>query len=104
MIHVISYFDDERFHFEVEDTGIGIPDESLPYVFESFYRVQSHKNKAKGSGLGLSLVKNVIKRHDGDVWVKSEEDAGSRFGFWLPLISQISIQNTSTDSQQQSGY
>ena len=74
VIHVISYFDDERFHFEVEDTGIGIPDESLPYVFESFYRVQSHKNKAKGSGLGLSLVKNVIKRHDGDVWVKSEED------------------------------
>lgn len=88
-VTVISYYDDVRFHFVVEDTGIGIPDEHLAFVFESFYRVKSVKNKEKGSGLGLSLVKNVIQRHDGDVSVKSEEDVGSRFGFWLPLISKL---------------
>ncbi|GAB5493797.1 MAG: hypothetical protein Phog2KO_40120 [Phototrophicaceae bacterium] len=88
-VSVISYFDDKHFFFVVEDNGIGIPEEHLAYVFESFYRVKSHKNKAKGSGLGLSLVKNVIQRHDGDVWVKSEEDVGSQFGFWLPLFSKL---------------
>lgn len=88
-ILVIAYYDDKRFHFVVEDTGMGIPEDALQFVFESFYRVQSHKNKAKGSGLGLSLVKNIIQRHEGDVWVTSEENVGSRFGFWLPIESQL---------------
>ncbi|MGJ3238841.1 MAG: ATP-binding protein [Anaerolineae bacterium] len=95
-VRVIAYYDTDRFYFVVEDTGIGIPDDNLPYVFESFYRVNSNKIKAKGSGLGLSLVKNVINRHDGDVWVKSQEDVGSRFGFWLPLRSSLDPQ----DNQQ----
>lgn len=84
-VTVNAYYDDTRFYFVVEDTGIGIPEEHLAYVFESFYRVNSIKNTEKGSGLGLSLVKTVIDRHDGEVWVKSTEDVGSRFGFWLPL-------------------
>src|SRR5690606_11675949 len=88
-VSVNSYFDDERFYFVVEDNGMGIPEEHLGFVFESFYRVKSHDNKEKGSGLGLSLVKNVIRRHDGDVWVKSEENVGSLFGFWLPLVSKL---------------
>lgn len=102
-VKVSSYYDDTRFYFTVEDTGIGIPEDARAFVFESFYRVQSHKNKARGSGLGLSLVKNVIKRHDGDVWVKSEEDVGSLFGFWIPLQSKIDIsainsQSTATET------
>lgn len=85
VITLRSYYDDHRFYFEVTDNGIGIPDEAIPYVFESFYRVQHISNKQKGSGLGLSLVKNVIMRHGGDVWIKSKLGAGSTFGFWLPL-------------------
>ena len=88
-ITVTAYYDDQRFYFMVDDNGMGIPEEHHAYVFESFYRVQSIKNKQKGSGLGLSLVKNVIQRHDGDVWVKSEEDVGSQFGFWIPLFSKL---------------
>ncbi|MEL6524325.1 MAG: ATP-binding protein [Chloroflexota bacterium] len=86
-VMVEAYYDDNRFYFVVEDSGMGIPEEHQPYVFESFYRVNSreHKNKVKGSGLGLSLVKNVIRRHNGEVWLKSEVSVGSRFGFWLPL-------------------
>lgn len=91
-VFVSTYYDDNRFYFAVEDTGIGIPEDAIDFVFESFYRVQSHKNKAKGSGLGLSLVKNIIQRHDGDVWVTSEENVGSRFGFWLPIQSQLSLE------------
>lgn len=97
-VKVSSYYDDTRFYFTVEDTGIGIPEDARAFVFESFYRVQSHKNKARGSGLGLSLVKNVIKRHDGDVWVKSEEDVGSLFGFWIPLQSKIDISAINSQS------
>lgn len=85
-ITIYSHYDAQRFHFIVQDTGIGIPKEHQAYVFESFYRVKNSKTKAeKGSGLGLSLVKNVIARHSGEVWVKSRVNRGSRFGFWLPI-------------------
>ncbi len=82
---VRSYYDSEYFYFEVTDTGVGIPAEHLNYVFEAFYRVDSVKVAQKGSGLGLSLVKNVIARHNGETWVQSEVGLGSTFGFKLPL-------------------
>ena len=84
-IQVSAYFDDQRFYFKVVDSGVGIPEEHLQRVFESFYRVQQTVTNEKGSGLGLSLVRNVIERHQGDVWVKSTLGKGSEFGFWLPL-------------------
>jgi PAS domain S-box-containing protein len=87
-ITVKSYYDAERFYFLVEDTGIGIPSEHQKFVFESFYRVPSVAQQEKGSGLGLSLVKNVIVRHGGDVWLESTFGKGSQFGFWVPLVSR----------------
>ncbi len=84
-IHVQAFLEDNKFHFTVQDNGVGIPKEHLPYLFESFYRVNSITDVEKGSGLGLSLVKNVILRHEGNVWVKSRPGRGSKFGFWLPL-------------------
>ena len=84
-IVVRAYVEGQKFHFSVHDTGVGIAPEDLHYVFEAFFRV--HPTTAeKGSGLGLSLVKTVIDRHHGEVWVKSQPDKGSQFGFWLPLI------------------
>jgi signal transduction histidine kinase len=85
-IHVLAYVESGKFQYVVQDTGIGISKEHLPYLFESFYRVrEAQVNVEKGSGLGLSLVRNVIHRHQGDVWVKSRVNKGSKFGFWLPL-------------------
>jgi PAS domain S-box-containing protein len=81
-----SYYDAEKFYFVVVDTGIGIAPQYQKYVFESFYRVPNAATQEKGSGLGLSLVKNVILRHQGDVWLRSEPGTGSEFGFWLPLL------------------
>lgn len=76
----------QRFNFIVKDNGVGIPYDDLPYIFESFFRANMASNKPiKGAGLGLSLVKNVIQQHGGSVWVESELDKGSTFGFWLPL-------------------
>jgi two-component system, OmpR family, phosphate regulon sensor histidine kinase PhoR len=84
-ITISAYYTEDKFHFSVQDTGIGIDAKHQPYVFETFFRVESIKNKQKGSGLGLSLVKNVIARHGGQVWLQSELGKGSTFGFWLPL-------------------
>ncbi len=79
----------ERFEFEVEDNGIGIGAEHLPRIFESFYRArQEGTEEIDGTGLGLSLVKAVVERHQGRVWVTSAIGQGSRFGFWLPLQTQ----------------
>ena len=71
--------------FFVQDSGVGIPDRDLIYIFEPFYRVRHQTNKAAGSGLGLSLVQNIIKRHNGRVYVRSRLYRGSRFGFVLPV-------------------
>lgn len=69
--------------FQVDDTGIGIPGSEIPKIFERFYRVD--RTRAKGSsGLGLSIVKNVIDLHGGKIEVKSEVGAGSSFIIYLP--------------------
>src|SRR5690606_1484974 len=85
-ITVESYVQGKRLHFVVEDNGIGIPRQALPRLFESFYRVnQEGTENIEGRGLGLSLVKTIIDRHNGEVWVESEVGVGSRFGFWVPI-------------------
>jgi signal transduction histidine kinase len=57
-------------------------------VFEKFYRVGANKSQAKGTGLGLNLVKQIVEKvHDGRVFVHSEVGRGSTFGFELPLAN-----------------
>ena len=72
------------FVFAVEDNGYGIPEEDLPYLFERFRRVEKHKSKAVGTGLGLVIVKNLIEAHGGTITVVSEEGKGSLFTVTLP--------------------
>ena len=65
---------------EVSDSGIGIPPEALPHVFERFYRVREERNSgAPGAGLGLSIVKSICSAHGGHVEVESSVGKGSRF-------------------------
>jgi PAS domain S-box-containing protein len=86
-IHVHAMMRDQRFYYEVQDNGIGISAEHLPRVFEQFYRVKDVRvGSVGGFGLGLNLVRNIIERHHGEVWVQSEIDVGSKFGFWLPIL------------------
>ena len=85
-ITVITYLESQRVNFIVEDTGIGIPAAMLPRLFNSFFRArQAGTEDIEGRGLGLSLVKTIVERHKGEVWVESTEGVGSRFGFWIPL-------------------
>jgi two-component system phosphate regulon sensor histidine kinase PhoR len=66
---------------QVADTGIGISEEYLPYVFDAFYRI---RRDSEGSGLGLSIAKAIIEAHGGKIWVKSAPGKGSTFSFTLP--------------------
>ena len=72
---------------DVSDTGLGIPAEDLPRVFDKFYRVRTNSRLAKGTGLGLTMVKHIIETvHDGKILVASEVGQGSTFSFELPVI------------------
>jgi two-component system, OmpR family, phosphate regulon sensor histidine kinase PhoR len=65
----------------ITDTGPGISEEHLPYIFDAFYRVG---RDIMGSGLGLSIAKAIVEAHGGKIWVKSAPAAGSTFSFTLP--------------------
>ncbi|MBP9096670.1 MAG: HAMP domain-containing histidine kinase, partial [Ignavibacteria bacterium] len=68
------------FILKVKDTGAGIPDNEIKYIFEPFYRVDKSRNKSiAGYGLGLNIVKKIIEAHNGTIEVKSEKDKGTEF-------------------------
>lgn len=73
----------------VEDEGIGIPKENLPFIFDKFYRVENdYLHKVRGLGLGLSIAKQIIEAHKGKIWVESELGKGSKFFFYLPTSNK----------------
>lgn len=71
----------------VSDTGIGIPEDEHAQVFEKFYRVRSHRERIPGTGLGLSVVKQIISGHGGEISLTSEVDVGTTFTVVLPAVS-----------------
>ncbi len=72
----------------VSDTGSGIPAEELPWIFDRFYRVdKSRARSSGGSGLGLSVAKQLIEAQGGSIWAESEPGRGSAFHFTLPLLT-----------------
>lgn len=71
---------------QVRDTGQGIPQEDLPYVFERFYKADKARTRSKGgTGLGLAITRNIIEAHKGNIKVESGEQQGTTFTFYLPL-------------------
>jgi two-component system phosphate regulon sensor histidine kinase PhoR len=70
----------------VQDTGMGIPGDDLPRLFERFYRVDKARSRdLGGTGLGLAIVKHLVRAQGGEVFVESEPNKGSRFSFTLPV-------------------
>lgn len=77
---------DELVKVRVKDNGVGIPEKDKAKLFSKFFRAENViRMQTEGSGLGLFIVKNIIKRHGGEIMVESEEGKGTEFVFTLPL-------------------
>ena len=79
----------DRVRFRVEDTGVGIPEEDLPKVFDRFYRVDKARSRAAGgTGLGLSIVRDTVRQHGGTVTASRRVPEGSCFEVLFPLCRE----------------
>lgn len=87
-IYINAYEEKENIKIHFKDDGVGIPKESLKYIFERFYRVDESRSKETGGiGVGLTIVKSIIDLHKGKIEVKSKKNKGSEFIITLPIIS-----------------
>lgn len=78
--------DEQHVEVAVQDTGIGIPEEDLPHVFERFYRVDKGRSRRSGgTGLGLALAREITERHGGLIRIESEPDVGTTVRLTLPF-------------------
>lgn len=86
-IHISAHkSEDKEYVFSVKDTGIGIEEPYFDRIFTIFQRLHT-RDEYQGTGIGLSIVKRIIERHGGRVWVESEFGVGSTFYFTIPIIS-----------------
>ncbi len=87
-IEVSTCLDGDRMRFEVRDSGMGIPADEIPHLFQRFYRGErAGQSPIPGTGLGLSIVKEIVDLHQGEIRVESEVGKGTTFRVWLPLSS-----------------
>lgn len=85
-IAINTYQKDGLAYVSVEDNGIGIKEEDLPFIWDRFYKAdKSRESKVEGSGLGLSIVKSIIESHGGDINVESRYGQGTKFIFTLKV-------------------
>ncbi|BCJ87527.1 ATP-binding protein [Effusibacillus dendaii] len=91
-IHLAAKVKDDQLEIMVKDTGMGIPAAHLPRIFERFYRVDKARSRSLGgSGLGLSIAKQIIQAHGGKIWLESALQKGTTVFFTLPLAKQEAV-------------
>jgi signal transduction histidine kinase len=93
---ITGTFDSSDIAMTIQDTGVGIPDESLPHLFEKFYRVREHEGKTGGTGLGLSISKQIIQGHNGRIEVRSKMGVGTSFTIYIPRSTRTIPRNSET--------
>lgn len=86
IVYINAKSEENNVYIEIEDTGIGIPQEELVKIFKPYYRVQSDRSrKSGGNGLGLAFVKKMVEKQKGTISVISKEKSGSKFMIILPI-------------------
>lgn len=84
-VYIALASDENQIEITVEDTGIGLDEKDLPYIFERFYRSDLSRNrKTGGAGIGLTITKTLVEAHGGKIIVESEKDVGTKFTILLP--------------------
>jgi len=84
----------------IQDTGMGIPEEAVPHLFQKFFRVREHESRAAGTGLGLSICKQIISGHGGRIEVKSKLGVGTVFIVYLPRSNKSQPRLEDTDDNK----
>lgn len=91
-IRLAARYDAPQVVIEVHDTGVGIPSEALPYVFERFYRADPARGRSAqqkgGAGLGLAIAKSLVEAHDGQIAIASEPGQGTTVTICLPAMQE----------------
>lgn len=86
-VHVTARHTQDEAELLVEDTGMGIPQDAIEHIFERFYRVDKARSRqAGGSGLGLSIVHELVERNFGTIEVSSKEGEGTKFTVRMPYF------------------
>jgi PAS domain S-box-containing protein len=86
-IIVSAFAEDGEVHFSVADSGVGIAPESLPHVFDRFWKAKNAKRE--GAGLGLSICKGIVAAHGGRIWVESARGRGTTVHFTIPVWNAV---------------
>lgn len=86
-IRVSLFLKENDLLFEVQDTGLGIPEKDLPKILDKFYRVERDKREDQGTGIGLAIVKEILEHHKAKLEIESEVGVGSTFRVVFPVLS-----------------
>lgn len=93
--------DFNHLHVSIKDEGIGIPAEDIPKLFSKFQRIDnSSRRKIGGTGLGLAICQEIIHKHDGGIWIESQEGLGASIQIELPLLSESQGYANHEDSEE----
>ena len=92
-ILVRAWGEDGTLELEVNDSGVGMAKDQIPYVFDKFYQI-GHEARSKGAGLGLAIAREIVEAHGGRIWVESTENVGTTFRISLPVAAKVVRQPT----------
>ena len=90
-VEIIASNIEEYVQIEINDNGVGISSDDLPFIFEDFYTSSSNQQIERGSGVGLALTRRIIEAHNGTITVESELGKGSKFKMRFPAMKESSV-------------
>ncbi|MED4524588.1 MULTISPECIES: ATP-binding protein [Bacillus amyloliquefaciens group] len=91
-VHIAAQTVKDGLKIDIKDSGSGIPEEDLPFIFERFYKADKARTRGRaGTGLGLAIVKNIVEAHGGSIAVHSSIDKGTTFTFYIPTKAQDDV-------------
>ncbi len=87
-IEVRATYAEDLIEVQVRDYGIGVPDDEIESIFDRFYRGKRVKEGVAGTGMGLSIARDIVKAHGGSMWAANMAEGGACFFFTLPVVPQ----------------
>ena len=91
-IFITANSSENQVTIRIQDNGIGISKEDLPFIFEDFYTTKSNQDVERGSGVGLALTRRILEAHEGTISVESELGKGSTFELGLPAVKEFPVE------------